>query len=170
MAEAVAKPDCLRLGIGGMANSHSREQQEFIIRRLAAFETPLDICRLFALRFPDTKCTEGDIVAADPRITILAPELHTLFASERKRVLDDPDAAPFAEQRARLIVLSNQARIFQESNRPAEVREVFRQIAAEQGIGVAGKGKTAEVAPEAAAAPIVAITRTIIDPARPPSE
>jgi hypothetical protein len=144
---------------------HTKEQREFIVRRLAAFETPRDIAVAFAARFKDTACGEDDVLAVDPRIAIVDPDLHTLFRIEREKILDDPNAAPMAEQRARLIVLSRQAERYENNNQPAEARAVLRQIAEETG-AVAGKGgaKAAALSSAMGVEEVVAITRTVVDP------
>jgi hypothetical protein len=145
-------------------NTHTQEQKEFIVRRLAAFETPKDIAIAFAARFRGTACHEDDVRATDPRLAVIAPDLYALFASERERILLDPTAAPFVEQRARLIVLSRQAERYENNNQPAEARAVFRQIAEELGV-VGGKPGKAPPPPGDAVLEITAITRTVVDPA-----
>jgi hypothetical protein len=144
-------------------NAHTQEQKEFIVRRLAAFETPKDIAIAFAARFRDTACHEDDVRATDPRLAVIAPDLYSLFQGERERILLDPTAAPFAEQRARLIVLSRQAERYENNNQPAEARAVFRQIAEELGVvgGKPGKAGKQDAPP---AEQIDEIRVTIIDP------
>ncbi len=146
---------------------HTQTQKEFIVKRLAAFETPKDIAVAFAARFTDTQCNENDVRATDPQIAVVSPELYSLFKSEREAVLLDPTLAPFAEQQARLIVLSRQAMRYENNNQPAEARACFRQIAEELGI-VAGKGGKL---PAGAAKPegeaIDEIRCTIVDPKAP---
>ena len=142
--------------------AHTKAQKEFIVRRLAAFESPRDVAASFAARFPGVPCREQDVLATDPRGNVVDPELTTLFYEERKRVLDDPDAAPFADQKARLIVLSRQAERYENNNQLAEARAVFRQIAEELGV-VGGKGKPQETKGAVGGQPVTGITRTIID-------
>lgn len=150
-------------------NVHTRAQREFIVRRLAAFETTKDIAVSFSIMFPDTACTENDVRACDPRIVILDPELHSLFKQERERILIDPSLVPFAEQRARLIVLNRQAERYENNNQPAEARAVFRQIAEELGIvpskGSGGRFSNDDKTPRE----ILEIIETIIDPVQPES-
>lgn len=148
-------------------NAHTTEQREFIVRRLAAFETPKDIAVAFAARFRDTACNEDDVRATDPRLAVVSPDLYSLFASERERVLLDPTAAPFTEQRARLIVLSRQAERYENNNQPAEARAVFRQIAEELGVVAGGKGTGKGKQDAPTGPPVASITRTIIDPVIP---
>lgn len=145
--------------------SHTKEQREFIVRRLAAFESPRDVAIAFAIRFKDTACGENDVRATDPRLVPVDPELYALFLSERDRVLLDPSLAPFAEQRARLIVLSRQAERYENNNQPAEARAVFRQIAEELGV-IGAKGVGAKVTDKPRE--ITEIVETIIDPAAAP--
>lgn len=144
--------------------SMTREQREFIVRRLAAFETPDDIVRVFGPRFPGVTCRVEDVLALNPRTNIIDPDLHALFYAERERVMEDPSAAPFAEQRVRLIVLSRQAERYGQNNDLANQRAVMRQIAEELGV-VAGKaGKAPASASEGAKGPIVGIDILVIDP------
>lgn len=149
---------------------HTQEQRAFIVRMLAAFYSPKDICAAFAALFRDTACDERDVLATDPRVSVVAPELHALFRAERERVLTDPSLAPFAEQQARLIVLSRQAERYEANNQPAEARAVLRQIAEE--LGVVG-GKSAGGAKDKADpsktpdVKSIEVTRTIVDPVAP---
>jgi hypothetical protein len=142
--------------------AHTAEQKRFIVLRLAAFETPRDIAIAFATRFKDTACNENDVLASDPRIAVVEPDLYKLFYDERKRIVEDPNAAPFAEQRARLIVLSRQAERYENNNQFAEARAVFRQIAEELGL-IGPKGKPIPAVGETIEE-VTRITRTIIDP------
>jgi hypothetical protein len=147
-------------------NAHTTEQKQFIVRRLAVFETPKDIATAFAARFRDTACHEDDVRATDPRLAVVSPDLYSLFKNERERVLLDETLAPFAEQRARLIVLSRQAERYENNNQPAEARAVFRQIAEELGI-VGGKPGKSKVAADESATPEVkqiTVKRLIVDP------
>lgn len=149
-------------------NELTQPQREFIVKKLAAFEPPQAIAAALAAVFPGAKVNENDILACDPRTTVVSPELHAVYMAERERVLLDPRSATFADQRARLIALSNQAEYYGNNRQPAEQRTVFRQIAEELGV-VAGKGGKpgAAAAPGDVPAEIVAITRTVIDPAAP---
>jgi hypothetical protein len=143
-------------------NVHTAPQKEFIVRKLAAFVPPRAISIAFGAVFLDTKCDENDILALDPANNAVSPELYQLFLSERERVLIDPKSAPFADQRARLIALSNHAEFYAGNNQLPEARLVLRQIAEEQGV-VGGKG-TKPLAAEPVAGKITAIQRTIVDP------
>ena len=148
---------------------HTVAQKEFIVKKLAAFEPPRAIALAFAAVFRDTKCDENDVLATDPANNVVAPELFALFISERERILLDPDSAPFANQKARLIALSNQAKFYGGNNQLDAQRTVFRQIAEEQGvIGAKGTGKATPAAAEPAVE-VVAITRTIVDAAPVPA-
>lgn len=146
-------------------NSHTNEQQAFIVKRLAAFDPPRDIVAAFVVRYRDTACSEADVLACDPRTHLLSPELHALFYEERARVLADPHAAVFAERQARLIVLSRQAERYSESNQLADVRAVFRQIAEEVEASDAAGGSANDNAEDL----ITEIRREIVDPANPPA-
>lgn len=145
-------------------NELTQAQREFIVKKLAAFEPPQAIAAALAAVFPGASCNENDILANDPRTAVVSPELHALFLAERDRVLMDPRSATFADQRARLIALSNQAEFYGNNRQPAEQRTVFRQIAEELGV-VSGKaGKPGAGMPAAPGEEVTAITRTIVDP------
>lgn len=151
-------------------NAHSPAQKEFIVRKLAAFEPPRSIVVSFCAVFPDTRCVEQDVLSLDPESNPVSPELYALFLKERERVLLDPRAAPFTDQRARLIALSADATFYGRNNQLSERRAVLRQIAEETGaISKGGKAAPAAVptAPPDSQGPIVAIKRTIVDPAEP---
>ncbi len=122
-----------------MANVHSQAQREFIVKSLAAFKPPRAIVADFSALFPDTKCDENDVKRNDPKLVLIAPDLTALFFAERERVLLDPTSAPFADQRARIKALNEQAEFYLSNNQFPEARTVLRQIAEEQGI-VGGKG------------------------------
>jgi hypothetical protein len=147
-----------------MANSHTKPQQEFIVRKLAAFEPPRSIVLDFAAVFPDTKCDENDVRRLDPSNGAVSFDLFQLFKATRERVLLDPESAPFAAQQARLIALSRDAQFYRGNNQLSEARAVMRQIAEE--LGAVGQGKAAK-APGATAEKLVAITRTVVDPSPP---
>lgn len=120
---------------------HSKEQREYIVRALAALVPAQDIAVRFMSQWTDTTCTIEDVDALDPKFgVILPPELHAEFTATRERVLTDPSAAPFAEQRARLVVLSQQAADYHARKDYPNVRAVFRQIAEETGDVTSGKG------------------------------
>lgn len=146
---------------------HTEEQKKFIVRRLAAFCTPRDICNEFAVLFPDTACSEADVLATNPEIAVVPPDLHALFKSTRTATMNDPDSAPLAEQKARLIILSRQAERYQANNQFAEARAVLAQIATEMGIGPKSGGAVKGPAPGEKSEPVVGITRTIVDPKEP---
>lgn len=146
-------------------NELTQAQREFIVKKLAAFEMPQAISAAFAAVFPGASCNENDILANDPRTAVVSPELHAMFLAERERVLLDPHSAPFADQRARLIALSNQAEFYGNNRQPVEQRTVFRHIAEELGGMVTGKGGKPGTPPPASGEEVTAITRTIVDPA-----
>lgn len=152
-----------------MANAHTQIQREFIVRRLAAFEPPRAIVAQFRAVYRDTACDENDVLATDPESAIVSPELFALFRAERERVLLDPKSAPYAEQQARLIALSNQARFYASNNQLGEQRVVLRQIAEE--LGVVGGAKAGKVPASATndkpGEPIAVIERRVVDP-KPP--
>lgn len=145
-------------------NELTQPQREFIVKKLAAFEPPQAITAALAAVFPGASCNENDILACDPGTTVISPDLYAMFMAERERVLLDPASAIFADQRARLIALSNQAKFYGNNRQPAEQRTVFRQIAEELGV-VSGKGGKPGTPPPAAGEEVIAITRTIVDPA-----
>ncbi len=143
-------------------NSHNAVQQAFIVKKLAQFEPPRAISAAFAAVFPDVKCNENDILAIDPETTVVTPDLHALFLATRNAVLLDPKSAVFADQQARLIALSNQARFYAGNNQFAEQRLVLRQIAEE--LGVVGGAKAGKAAAVPAAEQIDEIRVTYVDP------
>lgn len=140
---------------------HTGPQRAFIVRKLAAFYPVKDICAAFVVQFSDTACSDADVLVNDPGVTLLPPELDALFREERARVMTDPSLAPFAEQHARLIVLSRLVEHYLRNNQPAEARSVMRQIAEETGDVAKGSGKAAG---NSISEPVIAIVRKIIDP------
>lgn len=156
------------LNVSGLANGmgrslHTKEQCSFIVKRLAAFETPREIVIAFAARYRDTACTEQDVMGLDPRIGVVDPDLCALFKTEREAILLDPTAAPFTSQAARMKVLSDQVTAYLNNNQLGEARAVMRQIAEEMGV-VAGKGGAKSAATPPSGEPVGIITRTIVDP------
>lgn len=144
----------------------TQEQKEFIVRKLAAFYPPSDVAAAFAAQFPGVRCDTNTVVANDPRRAVVSPELFMLFRSERERLLDDPDAAPYADQKARLILLSNMVDRYKDNNQMAEARSVMQQIAAEQGIGGKTGAKAAPPLPADVAEEITQITRRVVHPTK----
>lgn len=141
------------------------EQQEFVVRQLAAFYTPRDIATAFVARFAGIKFNEHDVMKFDPRKNVLAPELFMLFRRERERTLDDPTAAPYAEQKARLILLSNMVDHYKNNNQPDDARDVLKQIAAEQGVG--GKAAPAKGGSDVPEFKEITVKRTVVTPEPP---
>lgn len=153
--------------MAAVANQLTNEQKEFIVRKLAAFYTPRDIAQQMAAKFVGLKCNENDILANDPRLVMVSPDLFMLFRAERERVLDDPSAATFAEQKARLIALSRQAERYESNNQPKDAAQVYRQIAEEMGVvggAKAGKKEEAATLPDFKA---VTLQRTVVHPKLP---
>lgn len=153
----------------GMANKHTSKQQEFIVRKLAALEPHREIVRNFMAVFTDTKCDENDVRRLDPSNVVLSPELFIIFNAERERIKADPNSAPFADQKLRLIALSRDVEAYRSNNQPAEARSVMRQIAEEQGaIGQKGAAKGGAVPiDQAGGKPVAEIIRKIVDPKAP---
>ncbi|MGJ5032343.1 DUF2280 domain-containing protein [Bradyrhizobium sp. HKCCYLS2038] len=148
-----------------MANVHTKPQQEFIVRKLAAFEPPRSIVLDFAAVYPDTKCDENDVLRLDPSNGV-SPELFMLFKQTREAVLLDPESAPFAAQQARLIALSHDVKFHRARNELANARAVLRQIAEELGAvgGGKGAGKAVPSAGETPEFKQIEVTRTVVDP------
>jgi hypothetical protein len=149
-----------------VANVHSQAQREFIVKSLAAFKPPRAIVADFSALFPDTKCDENDVKRNDPKLVLIAPDLTALFFAERERVLLDPTSAPFADQRARIKALNEQAEFYLSNNQFPEARTVLRQIAEEQGV-VGGKGVAKVAGRGASDTPefkSIEVTRTVVDP------
>lgn len=151
-------------------NNHTMAQRLFIVRHLAAYQPPRAIVLLFAATFPDTRCDENDVLATDPESNIVAPELYAEFRTERARVMDDPDSAPYAKQKARLIALSNDAKFYAGNNQLPERRAVFRQIAEELGVIGAKGGKAGGEGGSAPSGPVTAIELIVVDPKPLPAE
>lgn len=150
-----------------MASVHTKTQQEFIVRKLAAFEPPRSIVLDFAAVFPDTKCDENDVRRMDPSNGAISFELFQIFKTTRERVLLDPNSAPFAAQQARLIALSKDAMFYRGNNQLPESRAVMRQIAEE--LGAVGQGKAAAKggSKDTTSTPEfkkIEVTRTVVDP------
>lgn len=148
---------------------HTPEQREFIVRRLAAFESPRTICNAFLSHFPGTTCTEQDVSASDPRISIVSPELFILFRTESAATLA---AEPlFADQRARLHAMSKLVEDALARGDRAGALTMFKQIAEETGVigakASAGKASAAALPP---AEQIEEIRCTIVDPVVPVAE
>lgn len=150
-------------------HSHTAVQKAFIVRRLAAFYSPREIAAAFAAVFPDTACNENDVMATDPRVNVVSPELHALFMTERERVLLDEKSAPYAQQLARLIVLSRQVEDAIARGDPAGARAILRQIAEETG-AVGGKAGAAKSSKAVEGEPVTAIEWQIVDPAPVPAK
>jgi hypothetical protein len=137
---------------------HTKEQREFIVRQLAAFYSPKDIVSTFALRWPDTACSEADIVACNPKLSVVSPELCALFEAERVRFMETvDDLAPTKDKRVRLVELHRIFEAFRNNRMLGAAAEILGRIAAEMG----------DVAPVSDAPPVTSITRTVIDPAKP---
>jgi hypothetical protein len=146
-----------------MPNSHTKEQQAFIVRKLAAFKPPRMIVLDFQAVYSDTKCDENDVRLLDPSNGRLDPELKALFLAERERVLLDPNAATYSQQMARLIALSNHAEHYGSNNELPQMRAVLRQIAEETGI-VGGKGKPGGKSEDEKHEPVGKIIREFVEP------
>ena len=133
------------------------------MKALAAFKPPRAIVADFSALFPDTKCDENDVKRLDPKLALVAPELTALFLATREAVLLDPTAAPFADQKARLVLLSNHVEFYNGNNELAAARSVVRQIAEELG-AVGGKGPKVAAASDAKPGEsVVEIVRRVID-------
>lgn len=147
-----------------MANSHTTVQRAFIVRRLAAFEPPRAIVMEFAAKFPDTACNENEVRALNPETgAIIPPDLFDLFKRERERVLLDPSSAPFADKKARLILLSNHVNFHNANNELATARSVLRQIA-EETDGKAPKTAGGSAIGDTPDFKRIEVTRTVVDP------
>jgi len=149
----------------------TRPQEEFIIRMIAECHIARDIAATFATVFPDTRCSEQDVIAMDPRLTVVDPELFALFRTRRDEILDDPDSTPLASSKMRVFVLSRLLEKCVANNQPAEARAMLFQIAQETGDIASTKGAKTSAGGAGAgeAAAVGTITRTIVDP-KPVSE
>jgi hypothetical protein len=139
--------------------AHTAAQQSFIVRRLAQFYSPIAIVEAFVRFFPDTACTEADVIALDHTQNIVDPDLIAIFEQERLAFLSRLDAeAPTKDKRIRLVELHRIFIGYRDRMRLAEARSVLSQIALEMGEG-------GGVPDGAGDAPVRSITRTIVDPA-----
>lgn len=149
--------------MAAVANQLTNEQKEFIVRKLAAFYTPRDIAQQLAAKFVGAKVNENDILATDPRVAIVSPELFMLYRAERERVLLDPSADPYTDQKARLILLSNMVDRYKDNNQFSEARSVMQQIASELGIG-AKAGAPGKVEDKTVSFKELTVKRTVVRP------
>lgn len=140
--------------------AHTGEQRAFIVRRLAAFESPVDIIAAFLLLWRDTSCDPVDVAACDPRRSLLAPDLAVLFEQVRAAYLANPYASPTADKRVRLVELHNLYEKARGNNQVDLAARLLAQIATEQGDASGGFGSA-----PGDQLPIARITRTIIYPA-----
>lgn len=148
-----------------MASLFTLEQKKFIAIRLGEYDAPREIASAFAVRFPDTRCGENDVIANDPRIVPAAPEVHEAFWTGRRNIILDPDAAPFADIKVQNIALSKDVESLRANNQKAESRIVMRQLAELNGhVGAKGAGGKVAAADSKDTLPVLAITRTVIDP------
>ena len=148
-------------------NQYTKEQQEFVVRKLAAFYAPRDVAMAFAAQFPDVKFNEQDARAYDVAAgALVSPELFMLFRSERERVLIDPASDPYTDQKARLILLSRMVDALKNNNQPGDARAILRQIAEELGV-VGGKASTGAKGGKDDALPDfkeITVKRTVVSP------
>lgn len=143
----------------------TKQHKEFIVRRLAAFASPSAIITEFMKRFPGVACTEVNIAAANPLESVVDPDLHALFYSERELNMADPSRSAFASQAARIFALSTLAERLFANNQPHDARSVLRQIAEEQGAVGSKTGQREATTPPGEK--VTEITRTIVDPVAP---
>lgn len=129
------------------------------MRRLAAYYAPQQVLLAFAVRWPNVRCVEADIIRFNPREFLLSPELAELFKKERAAFLASPDESFLSDRRFRLIELQRLYEFYRDSNRLLDAERILKTIALEMGLESddAGDG-TKKVE-------ITKITRTIIDPA-----
>jgi len=141
----------------------SVEEKSFVVLRLARFGEPADVIEAFNDRFA-RRPLKPEILALDPRYSLLSPDHSTLYANERKRVLADPTSvAPYANRAARMISLSDMAADYRERRDLPNARAVFRQLAEEQ----AAADEVAAAAPLGAPTGSAEIVWKIIDPVEP---
>jgi hypothetical protein len=143
------------------------KQKAFIVTRIARFEPPHAIRAAYRAVYGDELGPEV-VTALDPQAgATLSFDLWELFQKTRSDAITDPASAPFAEQKARLIVLSNMARWHNDNNEPAAAANIIRQIAEELGVvGSGAKAKAAGAAADETKEILTAITRTIIEPTK----
>jgi len=113
--------------------AHTREQRDFIVRRLAAFYTPDDIIAQFTERWSN-RCTVNDIRACDLRYSLIDPDLEALYHAERALFLENMDlAAPTRDPRVRIVMLHRAAEKARENNQVQLLQSILAQIALETG-------------------------------------
>lgn len=139
--------------------AHTREQRDFIVRRLAAFYTQEDIVAEFAILWDDTKCDALDVRECDPRFSVIDPDLFQLYTDERARFLENMDAAaPTRDSRVRVVMLHREAERARARGAVTTLQSLLAQIAVETG------GAGGSQAPAGGGA-VTEIRRVIVRPA-----
>jgi hypothetical protein len=150
--------------------AHTKEQREFIVRRLAGFESPPDIAESFVARWRTTACDLPDILALDPARNLIDPDLQALWQAERARVIADPSLSPTADKRVRLLELHRMFEKARNRNLLDQASNLLAQIGVEVG-DLSGKGGPgAGPSGPAGGPPISAIELIVVDPKPLPEE
>lgn len=150
---------------------HTTEQREFIVRRLAEYYTATEISEQFRARWPDTACTDADVLANDIRAVVLPPELFTTFSTARA-AFDAALAAEWPELPPAIRVTARGLQRDIERARNRSAIELAAKCAAEltkllSGF-YAGKNVTPPATPDTE--PVGRIEHVVIDPKAPPAD
>jgi hypothetical protein len=142
--------------------SHTAEQKEFIVRRLAERHPTKAICEKFAQRFPDTACAESDVHAVDPEIHPVSPELHKTFWEARRQA--DAESPDTANLNVQLRYLHNDFLVERARGNLVGARAILRTIAALTG-NVPGQGGSRGTKDAPAGDKVEAVEWQVVDPA-----
>lgn len=147
---------------------HTKEQREFIVRKLAAFWTPSETIAHFRTRWQDTACDEIDVTALDPdNGAIIGPDEHTTFVNVRNATRAEMERLwPNVSESMRVMLLGMTRDHAVQRNRNAfelanKTAETFAKI--ESGFFSGKAGASPAPGGEASAAPTT-ITWKIVDP------
>lgn len=146
--------------------AHTPTQRQFIIRKLAAHYTLIEIVAQFKANWTDTDCTDSDVMACDPRAASVPNfDEWTLFQTERAAELAELERLWPGMSETQQKLLRTLTRDY-ETQRNRNAFDLANKTAAEiakiEGGFYAGKGKAE--APAQGVEEITALTRTVIYP------
>jgi len=140
-----------------MATVFSREQWEFIVRKLAQYVQPETIVAEFNIKWKDTRCTADDLAPMHPNR--LPADWRAFFDAERAAYLDAP-----TKHRDVRVALLNEL-VFSARARNAGFTGYLEQIAREMADAYAPRGPGGKVAdPTADKEPITEIEWIAVPP------
>lgn len=123
----------------------TREQQYFIVRRLAVFESYPEILLAFSLFFPGVPVSDAAVSDCDPsRGRLQDAFLLDAFHARRTEFLDSKHAAPTSDRRVRLAELHRVAETYKSTNRLGDFRATLAQIATEMAAEAEEKRRSGE--------------------------